>query len=471
MENKATIIAVAGKGGVGKTSLSATIVRCLVEKYPDKKILAIDADPAVGLSTALGIDVKLTIDDIRKEIIASVDEKDTRTAIELLGEAKYRIFDALVETDGYSFIAVGRPETAGCYCKINSYLKEVISILSNEFDYVVIDGEAGIEQINRRVMEKVTHLLLITDPSKKGCQVINTIKSVADELVMYEKIGVIVNRMADESLKDYINTNGIPVLSYIEDDKNLSVFDIKGENIFNLPAESNVVNGVKQSKGRPTLGFLPYGTVNDVCRTLNVPKKLDKAIDVILRGETIKYDIMQEDDNYMVYTFAGGMFVSTSFKTSTTFKRLFGKIAYFITGAKQLFSMRTLPLTVHIDGQRHHGRYIMMMVLNSASAAGFRINKARDIDDGLIDVILVERKRSYLVALFTLLKMFLFGLNSVKKHKNVVIQKCKEVKIENHSNEPFTQDGEEADFLTKEIKITSPITVFYGLNSKKPKKV
>ena len=247
MERNATIIAVAGKGGVGKTSLSATIVRCLVEKYPNKRILAIDADPAVGLSTALGIDVKLTIDDIRKEIIASVDEGDTRTAIELLGEAKYRIFDALVETDGYSFIAVGRPETAGCYCKINSYLKEVISILSNEFDYVVIDGEAGIEQINRRVMEKVTHLLLITDPSKKGCQVINTIKSVADELVMYEKIGVVVNRMADVSLKDYIDTNDIPVLSYIEDDKNLSVFDIKGENIFKLPAESNVVNGVRKA--------------------------------------------------------------------------------------------------------------------------------------------------------------------------------------------------------------------------------
>ncbi len=247
MKEKATIIAVAGKGGVGKTSLSATIVRCLVEKYPDKKILAIDADPAVGLSTALGIDVKLTIDDIRKEIIASVDEGDTRTAIELLGEAKYRIFDALIETDGYSFIAVGRPETAGCYCKINSYLKEVISILSNEFDYVVIDGEAGIEQINRRVMEKVTHLLLITDPSKKGCQVISTIKSVADELVMYEKIGVIVNRMADESLKDYINTNDIPVLSYIENDKSLSMFDIKGDNVFNLPPESNVVNGVKKA--------------------------------------------------------------------------------------------------------------------------------------------------------------------------------------------------------------------------------
>ena len=241
------IIAVAGKGGVGKTSISAIIVRLLTEKYPDKKILAIDADPAVGLSTALGIDVKMTIDDIRKEIIASVEDGDTRGAVELLGEAKYRIFDALVETNGFSFIAVGRPETAGCYCKINSYLKEVISILSKEFDCVVIDGEAGIEQINRRVMEKVTHLLLITDPSKKGCQVINTIKSVADELVMYEKIGAIVNRMADLSLKEYINTNGIEILSCILEDKNLSMFDIQGENIFNLPENSNVVKGAKEA--------------------------------------------------------------------------------------------------------------------------------------------------------------------------------------------------------------------------------
>ena len=120
-------------------------------------------------------------------------------------------------------------------------------MLSDQIDYVVIDGEAGIEQINRRVMEKVTHLLLVTDPSKKGCQVINTIKSVADDLVMYEKIGAIVNRMADESLKDYIDTNGIEVLSYIGDDKNLSMFDIQGENIFNLPEESNVVVGVKQA--------------------------------------------------------------------------------------------------------------------------------------------------------------------------------------------------------------------------------
>ena len=246
MENT-KIIAVAGKGGVGKTSISATIVKLLVKAYPDKKILAIDADPAVGLSTALGIDVKMTIDDIRKEIVATVEGGDTKTAIELLGDARYKIFDALVETDGYAFIAVGRPETAGCYCKINSYLKEVISLLSSEFDYVVIDGEAGIEQINRRVMEKVTHLILITDPSKKGCQVINTIKGVADDLVMYEKIGAVINRIPDESVLPYIDTNGIPVLSGIMNDSNHAVFDMQGKNVFNLPDDTNIVSGVQKA--------------------------------------------------------------------------------------------------------------------------------------------------------------------------------------------------------------------------------
>ena len=247
MENKTKIIAVAGKGGVGKTSLAGAIVKELVRKYPDKKILAIDADPAVGLSTVLNIEVKKTIDDIRKEVISTVEDGDVKSAMELLGDAKYEIYDAISEQDGYAFIAIGRPESAGCYCKINTYLKEVISILSNEFDYVVIDGEAGIEQINRRVMEKVTHLLLITDPSKKGCQVINTIKGVADSLVMYEKIGAIVNRMPDESLKSVIDTSPVEVLSYISDDKNLSMFDIQGENIFNLPEDSNVVKGVKEA--------------------------------------------------------------------------------------------------------------------------------------------------------------------------------------------------------------------------------
>ena len=125
MEHTPRIIAVAGKGGVGKTSLSAAFVRLLTEAYPDKRILAIDADPAVGLSTALGVEVKETLDDIRKSIVASVEDGAPREAIELLSEARYRIFDTMVEEQKFSFLAIGRPETAGCYCKVNAYLKAV----------------------------------------------------------------------------------------------------------------------------------------------------------------------------------------------------------------------------------------------------------------------------------------------------------------------------------------------------------
>ena len=241
------MIAVAGKGGVGKTSIAAVMVKILTERYPDKKILAIDADPAVGLSTALGIEVSMTIDDIRKKVVASVEDGDTKSAMELLGEAKYHIFDAMVETDGFSFIAVGRPESAGCYCKINSYLKEVIALMADNFDYIVIDGEAGIEQINRRVMEKVTYLVLVSDASRKGTQVVQTIKKVADELVMYERVGVIVNRIPDESVRQYMDLGGLEVLSYIGSDSQLATFDITGQNVFYLPEESAIVQGVAEA--------------------------------------------------------------------------------------------------------------------------------------------------------------------------------------------------------------------------------
>ncbi len=247
MKNNPIIITVAGKGGVGKTSVSAAFVKTLVKEFPDKKILAIDADPAVGLSTALGINPSSTIDDIRKTIIENVEDGRPKEAIEYLGEARYRIFDAMVEADGFAFIAVGRPESAGCYCKVNSYLKEVISLLSEEFDYVVIDGEAGIEQINRRVMEKVTHLLLISDTCKKGTEVIKTIKNVADSLVMYEKVGAIINRVRNEELLKFVDTGDIPIVSVIKEDDSLNQYDTEGLSILNLPEDSNVVVGARRA--------------------------------------------------------------------------------------------------------------------------------------------------------------------------------------------------------------------------------
>ena len=247
MEHKAKIITVAGKGGVGKTSICASIVRLMAENYPDKKILAIDADPAVGLSVALGVDVKLTLDDIRQSIVDSVENGETREAMELLSEARFRIFDALVEMPGFAFLAIGRPESSGCYCKVNSYLKEVISLLANSFDYVIIDGEAGIEQIQRRVMDKVTHLLLITDQSKKGAQVVETIKGVADELISYEKIGVIINRVTNPELVPLTQVPGVEILTAIPADAVFAANEIRGRSVLELSEDSAVLKGVREA--------------------------------------------------------------------------------------------------------------------------------------------------------------------------------------------------------------------------------
>ena len=248
------IIALCGKGGVGKTSISALVVRHLKETYPDKKILAIDADPAIGLATALGVEVSSTVDDIRKLFIENVESGDSKAAIELLSEAKYRMYDALKDFDNVSFLAIGRPESAGCYCKVNAYLKEVINLIANNFDYIVIDGEAGIEQVNRRVMEKVTHLILVTDGSKKGLNVVKTIYDVAKNLTMFETSGIIINRLIDMSYKDQLNAGDIPILTYIEEDRNMSLSDMRGDSIFALSKESPIY--VKTKDALKTLGII-----------------------------------------------------------------------------------------------------------------------------------------------------------------------------------------------------------------------
>jgi CO dehydrogenase maturation factor len=247
-EKNTKVLAFVGKGGVGKTSLSALTVRLLSQAHPDKKILAIDADPAVGLATALGVDVVSTVDDIRKSFINTAESGNTNAAVELLGEAKYQMLDALVEIGNISFLAIGRPESAGCYCKVNAYLKEIISMISDSFDYVIIDGEAGIEQVNRRVMEKVTHLILVSDASKKGLQVVKTVYSVAKELVMFDKTGIIINRIPDVDIP--IDTGEIELLSRIPDDREMSVNDIKGESVFAIDKNALIVQGIKTALER-----------------------------------------------------------------------------------------------------------------------------------------------------------------------------------------------------------------------------
>ncbi len=235
-----------GKGGVGKTSLSAALIRLLSERYPDKKLLAVDADPAVGLATALDMQPSVTLDDVRLQIAESIEKGETGAAAELLSEARFHLLDCIVERGNLSFLAIGRPEAAGCYCKVNAYLKQVIETVSGNFDFVVIDGEAGIEQVNRRVMENITYLVLVSDGSRKGIQVISAIQHVAQRLVKWEKTGVIFNR-----IRPGFSLPGIeslpPVLAVIGDDDAQARNDMQGESVFSLPGDSPLLRGAAQA--------------------------------------------------------------------------------------------------------------------------------------------------------------------------------------------------------------------------------
>ncbi|MBQ6470200.1 MAG: AAA family ATPase [Lachnospiraceae bacterium] len=246
MSDQTVVIALTGKGGVGKTSLSASIVRLLTESRPDAKILAIDADPAIGLSYALGVTVHETLDEIRRRVAEDVTGK-LRDTQDILAEARFRLFEAMEEQNGFAFLAIGRPEAAGCYCAINTYLRQVIDMLVRDFDYVVIDGEAGIEQINRRVMDKVTHLICVSDQSKKGLQIIGTIKKVADDLVMYDRIGLIVNRAPLPEKITEQEMGGVPIIAVIRQDDRMTENDIEGRSVFELPENSGILKGAGEA--------------------------------------------------------------------------------------------------------------------------------------------------------------------------------------------------------------------------------
>jgi CO dehydrogenase maturation factor len=230
------VIALSGKGGVGKTSVSALILRAL-RKNPGKRILAIDGDPAVGFSTAVGVTVKKTLDQIRMEVIqdGKTGEKESRAAI--LQRLDFELADALLEERGFAFLAVGRPEAKGCYCKVNEFLKQMIADLAPNFDYVIIDSEAGIEQINRRVMERVTHLLLVSDGSIKGINVAKTIYNVAQTSMQYEKVGLLFNRLKAADDAAVTDTGPLPVIGTLRESNAIRMADIVGQSLLTLPED------------------------------------------------------------------------------------------------------------------------------------------------------------------------------------------------------------------------------------------
>ncbi len=251
MQKKPTIIAVCGKGGVGKTSLSALITRIFVND-PGQRVLAIDADPAVGLSYPLGISVTRTVDEIRQDLIDRLGNSEIVDYRDMISQLDYDLFSALTERGNLAFLAIGRPEGDGCYCRVNALLRDLIQTMTGQFDVVVIDGEAGLEQINRRVMEMVTHLVIVSDASLKGRRVAETIYRLGRANSGCEHSGVLYNRL-DSAIEEKMVTAGntLPLIHMMFENHLIRQFDREGRSFFDLPWSEDLSN-FEEALGRFT---------------------------------------------------------------------------------------------------------------------------------------------------------------------------------------------------------------------------
>jgi len=245
------LIAVVGKGGVGKTAFTALMTTILVRNRYKARILAIDADPATGLPIALGVDVRRNMGEVRDEIIKTARTAKNERKVELANMLDYMVFETLIELDGYSLIAMGRSEADGCFCPVNDLLRAAIEDLSSSFDIVLIDGEAGLEQINRKVMRNVDTLITVTDLSVRGFQAANTIKKIADsgKVVKCKKLGLVVNRVKpgeEELASKSAKETGLELLGFVPEDENLARYDSTGQPLLEIANTSPSIVAVAE---------------------------------------------------------------------------------------------------------------------------------------------------------------------------------------------------------------------------------
>jgi len=237
-------IAVAGKGGTGKTTLSGLLVRYLVENRLGK-VLAIDADPSSNLHLVLGLPLAQTVGDIREDARSGVQPGMSRQ--EWLD---YSVRMAVEEGNDFDMIAMGRPEGQGCYCAANHMLRNVMDAINSGYDYVVMDNEAGMEHLSRRTTRDVDHLLLVSDASLRGLVAAEAMVGLTAELeINVRNSYLVVNRVIGplpDALQTKVERIGIPLLATVPYDGQLVEFDGSGRPLVELPGDAPVSRAVEE---------------------------------------------------------------------------------------------------------------------------------------------------------------------------------------------------------------------------------
>lgn len=229
-------IAVAGKGGSGKTSVTALAIRHLVKKGAGP-ILAVDADPNANLGDSLGLSPERTIG----SIIASFNEEKINIPAGMTKEAylEFRLNDAMVESKGLDLVTMGRGEGADCYCYPNLLLRKFMDSLAGSYAYMVMDNEAGMEHLSRRTTQNIDELFLISDHSVKGVRTLARLRELVAELKLRVKRQSIIINFApgglDPALSKEMDRLGIEPAAIIPSDKEISDYDLNLKSLLDLP--------------------------------------------------------------------------------------------------------------------------------------------------------------------------------------------------------------------------------------------
>jgi len=243
-------IAITGKGGVGKTTISSLIIQWLAA-HGRTPVLAVDADSNANLHEALGIDYTATVGGIRED---AKQEANKLTGIAKQEFLDLRVQEALVEEDGYDLIVMGRPEGPGCYCFANNVLRDVIQRLAGNYQYVVVDSEAGLEHVSRRTLLHVDLLVIVSDCTVRGVRTAGRLAELATEMgTPVSNKGLIVNRVPGGILPDGVRAaveeTRLPLLAVIPFDDNVAELDAGGIAVGDIPADAparTAVHGVLQ---------------------------------------------------------------------------------------------------------------------------------------------------------------------------------------------------------------------------------
>ena len=238
-------IAVTGKGGTGKTVISSIMISLMSQQDGCPKILAIDADPAMSLGTALGIRVKKTLGDIREEVYKdSLQPTPGGVSLDLMIENQ--LWDIMEKTPDFQFLSVRRPEGPGCYCFINDMMRHMLDKIYGKFDYTVIDCEAGLEHISRRTIRNMDFLFMVTDPTKRGMETAKAIEALAKKLeVRFARSCLIVNKVTEQD-RDFCREAGMDIMAAVPLDENITRYDREGKPFLFLPDDSPAVLAIAE---------------------------------------------------------------------------------------------------------------------------------------------------------------------------------------------------------------------------------